>query len=159
MKKTVLAILMLALVATPCLAQEIEPDGLFSIEGTNWQALPISMRIFPFPWLLPTEFSIAFSGAKVYSSLYYHPGSSGELEHISNSFFVDLGIVSIVRYQISRRPHLTIPGYTEIGFGILQPIGIGMMIIYDKTDRFFFPSIVMVLLIKTYDNWTQLDVE
>jgi len=37
MKKTILVVLMVALVAIPCFAQEVETDGLFSIEGTLWE--------------------------------------------------------------------------------------------------------------------------
>ena len=38
MKKTIIAILMVVMVATPCFAQEVETDGLFSIDGTLWEA-------------------------------------------------------------------------------------------------------------------------
>ena len=37
MKKTILAVLMVLVIATPCFAEEVEPDGLFSIEGTRWR--------------------------------------------------------------------------------------------------------------------------
>ena len=37
MKRIILALLMVALVTTPCFAQEIEPDGLFSLDGTLWR--------------------------------------------------------------------------------------------------------------------------
>ena len=36
MKRTILVVLMSVVIVTPCFAQEIEPDGLFSIEGTRW---------------------------------------------------------------------------------------------------------------------------
>jgi hypothetical protein len=36
MKKTVLVVLMSLMFATPCLAENVKPDGLFSIEGTLW---------------------------------------------------------------------------------------------------------------------------
>jgi hypothetical protein len=41
MKKTILAVLMAVLIATPCFAQEIETDGLFSIMGTEWRRIGI----------------------------------------------------------------------------------------------------------------------
>ena len=41
MKKTILAVLMVVMIATPCFAQEVEPDGLFSIEGTKWRVCTI----------------------------------------------------------------------------------------------------------------------
>jgi hypothetical protein len=36
MRKTILALLRAVLVATPCFAQEVETDGLFSLNGTRW---------------------------------------------------------------------------------------------------------------------------
>ena len=36
MKKTILVVLMAVMLTTPCLAQEIETDGIFSLEGTRW---------------------------------------------------------------------------------------------------------------------------
>jgi len=44
MKRTILVVLMVLMVATPCFAQEGE-----SIEGTIWEVLPIGLRIFPTP--------------------------------------------------------------------------------------------------------------
>ena len=44
MKRKILVVLMAVMVATPCLAQEVEPDGLFSIEGTAWQVCRIGIR-------------------------------------------------------------------------------------------------------------------
>ena len=37
MKKTILAVLMVVLVATPCFAQEVESDEILTLEGTFWQ--------------------------------------------------------------------------------------------------------------------------
>jgi hypothetical protein len=37
MKRTILALLMVALIATHCLAQEVETEGIFSLHGTLWQ--------------------------------------------------------------------------------------------------------------------------
>ena len=37
MKKTILAVLKMLMGATPCFAQEVEPDGLFSISETPWE--------------------------------------------------------------------------------------------------------------------------
>ena len=36
MKKMTLVVLLLVMIATPCLVREVGPDGLFSIEGTKW---------------------------------------------------------------------------------------------------------------------------
>ena len=45
MKRTILAVLMVVMVSTPCLAQEIETDGLFSIEGTLWDVCDITIQL------------------------------------------------------------------------------------------------------------------
>lgn len=51
MKKTILVVLMAATIGTPCLA-EIEPEGIFSIEETQWKMLPIIMMLLPFPFII-----------------------------------------------------------------------------------------------------------
>jgi len=67
MKRITLAMLLTVMVATPCLAQQVETDGLFSIDGTKWHALPIGMLIFPIPWFFQIdEFSIGFDDGRVY---------------------------------------------------------------------------------------------
>ena len=43
MKKSILVMLLVVIVATPCLAQEIEPDGLFSIAGTEWRRIGVKI--------------------------------------------------------------------------------------------------------------------
>jgi len=42
MKKTILALAIIAMVSTPCMA-EVEPDSLFSIEGTLWGSCLIAV--------------------------------------------------------------------------------------------------------------------
>jgi hypothetical protein len=36
MKKIILAVLMVLIIITPCLAENVKPDGMYSIEGTLW---------------------------------------------------------------------------------------------------------------------------
>ena len=45
MKKAILVILMAVMTATPCLAQEIEPKGMFSLEETLWNVCRIGITI------------------------------------------------------------------------------------------------------------------
>ena len=86
MKRTILVVLMIVLVATPCLAQEVETDGLFSLHGTVWEALPIGVQIFPFPFVWPTDdLQFGFYGGKVYPDL--SPDDS--------SFYIDMPLFSI----------------------------------------------------------------
>ena len=55
MKKLLLSVLMVVIVATPCLA-EVEPESLFSIDNTLWLIFPSE-----------TESYFGFSGGKVYT--------------------------------------------------------------------------------------------
>ena len=77
MKKTILVVLMAVMVATPCFAQEVKPEGIFSIEGTLWQSLPTGVQLLPFPSLVPIDWVFGFYGGEV-----YHDGS--------NSFYIDM---------------------------------------------------------------------
>jgi len=36
MKRTILVMLMVVIIVTPCFAQEIGPEGIFSLHGTKW---------------------------------------------------------------------------------------------------------------------------
>jgi len=125
------------MVATPCFAQEVEPDGLFSIEGTEWQAL-IGMQIFPLPWIWEAR------------GLYFHFYGGEVSPGMNESFYIDMLVCSIFW------------GYDRMGagggsdkwyYGILQPGGIG--IVFERTSRIHptTPIINTALLIKTQDNW------
>ena len=140
MKKTILVVLMGVMVFTYCIAQEIEPDGLFSIDNTRWD-VSFSVQISPFPSLdYDDQYYVGFSGGKVY------PADSADW-----SFYVDLGIASIFMYR--RKPY----GYWVAGrivFGMMQPFGIGVMIEITQPIVPYFPIIAIVFLTKTDDNWT-----
>jgi len=90
MKKTILVVLMAVMVATPCLAQDIEPEGIFSIEGTAWGVL----ILFPLP-LPPMGNMYAFYNHKVY---FYRAGSPSVpnpgWNMYQSSFFVDMFVAS-----------------------------------------------------------------
>jgi len=156
MKKTILVLLIAVMTATPCLAQEIHPDGIFSIEGTLWESLPIGLYIFPYPWLTSdVECRVGFYGGGVYlcSSPCSYLGSS------PSSFYVDILGCSV--FYIEGGVHSSL-GQLPSYFGIFQPIGIGMVVksaFRDGPPDLFpyipnlFPSISIALLIKTEDNW------
>ena len=48
MKRTILVVLMVFVVVTPCFAQEVEPEGMLSLHGTVWQVEP-TWTILPYP--------------------------------------------------------------------------------------------------------------
>lgn len=151
MKKSILVILMLVMTATPCLAQEIEPEGMFSLDGTRWRGLAIAF--FPFPpfVIVGTEY-IGFYNGKVYGYRsygdYYFP--------IEESSYIDLPMVSIA-YSIEGIPSEA----GSISLAIMQPIGIGVMTSIDIMN-FYPPKIpffTIGIMFKADDNWTPPEVE
>jgi hypothetical protein len=117
MKKTILALLMVALVATPCFAQEVETDGIFTIEETRWGFCEISVATV-FPWVLPSCGSMGF-----YQGTVYLCTMGGEnCQTLSDSYsYIDLLVVSIVTdINYSSRHNW------DIYLAIMQPIGLGM---------------------------------
>ena len=141
MKKTVLVLLMTVMVATPCFAQEVEPERPFSIEGTVWKALPIGLQIFPVPGIWNTDdLQFGFYGSTVY------PG----LEPDEDSFCINMLMFSIFS---TCTPSITtqqggVGVYSTNYYGILQPIGIGMVVRVHES-YYPFPDISIALLIKT----------
>jgi len=68
MKKIVLLVLIAVMIATPCFAQEVEPEGIFSLHRTEWQALPTGVKLLPFPPSLEPLYESVFNfyGGQVY---------------------------------------------------------------------------------------------
>jgi hypothetical protein len=146
---------MVAFLSTPCFAQGVATDGIFSIEGTCWLALPIiNMVIFPIVWFNPAPIgisSICFSGGEVFFfSEWYNFNTT-------KAFYLDMLVASIFTYQSETG------GWVQdqtFGFGIIQPLGIGMMIMFtDANLREPFLATYVFLLVKTDDNWIPPDVE
>jgi len=137
MRKTTLAVLimlMAALVATPCFAQEIEPEGLFSLNRTLW-------------WL------VAFGGGNlvhygfydggVYIQEFGYPGIN-RCTLLENSSYLDLLVVSFFKVD-----------YSESGavYGIMSPLGVGVMFsVYNEED--VSPAVNTAMLIKISYNWS-----
>jgi hypothetical protein len=151
MKRTILAVMMAVMIATPCFSQEIEPDGLFSIEGTLWKALPIGVQIFPLPGIWDTEdLQFGFFGGEVYP----------DLEPDDSSFYIDMlafSIFSTTGCWISTNQGGT-GGFPTNYYGILQPSGIGMVVEVFES-YYLFPDISIALLIKADDKWSPPGVE
>jgi len=136
MKKTVLVMIMLVMVSTPCFAQEGE-----SIEGTIWEVLPIGLRIFPTPGIwIAGDLEFGFYDGKVYQNRSLIENSSYE----DKQGFI---VFSTTNSPISTQAigDVVEPAY----FGILQPTGMG--IVFVGNISIFPPGlfIKMGLLIKT----------
>ena len=143
MKKTILAVLMVVIVSTPCFAQEGE-----SIEGTIWEVLPIGLRIFPTPGIwIPGDLEFGFYDGKVYQNL----------TPIENSSYEDKQ--GFIVFSTANSPVSTqaIGNVIEpLYFGIVQPTGMGIVVegnislippglfikmgLLIKTDRRFAPG-------------------
>ena len=143
MRKTILGILIVLLVTTPCLAQEIEPDGLFSLHGTRWAGCGISFYTFP-PFVYLPCLYMGFYEGEVYSLS-------------NNASYVDLLVVSLV-YDIE----FAIDEGWQIFLGIMQPIGIGVFTVLGYTPHASLgPGIedppallyVMGIMFNVEDNW------
>ena len=83
MKRTILAISMAIVIATPCFAQEIESDGLFSIEGTEWMRIGVAIQILEPPFI----------------SLYHDTVRFTDLSGIIYQDFLVFSVVSEMRYS------------------------------------------------------------
>lgn len=134
---------------TPCLAEETGTDSLWSIGGTQWQTLPLGVQLFPYPWLVPYDMPFGFYGGEVYPYL----------ESVSKSFYMDLIVMSIFGTGYALSPP---PGEvsTSSYFGIVQPIGIGIVVVTSYQCCLLpLPSIGVALIVKTSDAWMPTAVE
>lgn len=134
MRKLISAVLVAAMVSTPCLAQtQVEPDSTISIEGTLWQCTVL------WPPLQSSDRYLGFYGGKVYTS---SSEGSTDFHRWDGSFYVDLVVTSI--YSITDKE----TGVTAIELGSMSPLlGIGSSTIF-STIIFLF-----VLSVKVNDDW------
>lgn len=157
MKRTALVIIVAVMIATPCFAQEVEPEGIISLHGTAWKVL-VESCIFPFPGIGrigDEEPDLGFYNDKLYRIQEY-----GVSYIENNSIYIDMIAFSIFtsnppfRRNSSITTHLT-AGVPSYDFGILLPIGIGMRITWACTwyRHPLLPFIDIELLSKTEDNW------
>ena len=113
MKKTILLVILAVIVATPCLAQEIEPDGLFSIEGTEWRCIGLAF-LNKAPFIMPIDYTTSFSAYDHYDFLL---------------FSFALGLIQVDRFA-GRGPMILQP---TIGVGVftsvlVRSLGVGFAI-------------------------------
>ena len=131
MKKLVLVILIAIITAIPCLAQEIEPEGIFSIEGTLWLGLE-----FFHPLSGPLQ--ISFFEGDVYLDNGFFP----------SAFYFDTPLFSYFFASVRDE------SFSAYIFGVLFPLwkyGYGLEW---GTFEIFSP----VLFRMASDNWTPPEV-
>jgi hypothetical protein len=110
--------LLAVMVVTPCFAQEVETDGLFSIDGTLWNIFRIEISITEKkPYLSLPEFhsnKIGFYQNKVYTC------NENWCSHDQHMAYIDTPVVSIAYY---------VPPNPFIGYScVMQPVGVGVVI-------------------------------
>ena len=154
MKKAILIVLMVVMVATPCLA-EVEPEGIFSIEGTLWRVCGIVFATVP-PFIGGScDLIIGFYQGTVYSCDEY----GGRCHPYPDYAYIDLLLVSIV-YNIFF-------GKSGVGYDlhILQPSGFGVFAsfgCFSGSDYPYHPpfcAFATGIMFKINDNWTPPEVE
>ena len=148
MKKSILVILIAVMITTPCLAQEIEPEGIFSTEGTLWQR---SVIVTLPPDIPQTHDEIGFYQGTVYICF---GDTNYECRNIYPYIIIDSPVVSIAFFFGTGGPTF----YTSLL--IMQPIGFGLS--FDIIGIITPPMIVSVrigIMFKVDDNWVPPDVE
>ena len=124
MKRTILVVLIAVMFATPCLAQEIEPEGMFSIEGTRWDnncqiGFGIVCGVSPFICLPQVGWRCDYDDWAFYEGDVYR--CTDDHCYIDSNFsYIDTPLVSICSHIETS----FFEGHYE--FAILQPSGFGV---------------------------------
>lgn len=116
MKKTISAVLIVALVVTPCLALEVESDKIFSLHGTAWENTAIISIVFPDPPFNVNEsFDLGFYGGKVYVRSFRGWSAPNPF-----SCYIDLLVASfyVTWYGLSMSSGILLPNGKGISIGI-----------------------------------------
>ena len=154
MKRAILVVLTVALVITPCFAQEVETEGLFSLDGTLWRLYDVGYAIYPyFPFIIldlrffrSPMFYYGFSQGRGYSC-----GDLGEgLECASDTFAGPTCSPSIC---YDKDIIIDAEGFA-ISFDSYLPIGIGTFALAScsYTEWAFCQSYIGIF-IKVEDEW------
>ena len=166
MKKTIVVVLMIVGFATPCFAQEVEADGIFSIDGTLWNVFIVQIEIGVLngkPYFPPPEYdsnSMGFYQGTVHSC------NENECQLHNNMSYIDTPVVSIA-YSNS----ISYNNRDDDSLYVMQPsgIGIGVRTSWIFRERFMdsLPNPVSYqaavysigIMFKADDNWTPPEVE
>ena len=156
MRKTALIMLISAMLVSPCFAQQVDPDGIFSFEGTRWRSCGIEFgfnnNIFETPYILDvncSNLSSAYDDGNVYICEEEDNCSScSDCEYpepVKIIYDIDLD-----EWPRNWRLHL--------GREIMHPIGIGYyegVLAYriEAEEQFYF-SYIYAIYYKVQDGWT-----
>jgi hypothetical protein len=140
MKKLILSVLMVVMVATPCLAQEVEPAGIFSIRGTVWQAVTSNLILPITDTNSSPDRALSFYNGRVYNNI------DGL---ITPAFYLNMLGVSVYFIGYAQFPILYA---TEIGI-MFPAVGEGMSMMFGLTHG-ILPVLEITQFNKTADDWT-----
>ena len=145
MKKTILALLMVIMTATPCLAQEVETDGISSVEGTLWRLDVMSFYTRP-PFVQRyTDGSIGFYQDVVYFCDEYSGCRTREDITVIET---PLGTIGMMVFIIPLDVHIEMQIYLRNGFGVVIGFGVG---IHGIPSSYF----EIGNMFKVDDNWKE----
>ena len=152
MKKTILALLMAVMLATPCFAQDVEPEGMFSIEGTLWRLCHVTVSV-PYFYIGCYEWEMGFyQGYYSQTPIAAYTCDKGGIDCQEDPFLsvINLGVVSIL-WETS----LSNNNWTYF-LAILQPFGLGLYSRMRLRLGFSgFPTFYEIgIMFKVDDNWT-----
>jgi hypothetical protein len=118
-KKIILAVLLVVIVLTPCLAKEIEPDGLFSIEGTRWVSCWIGLSTSQ-PFIVKgCNSMLGFYQGTIYACV-EEDNCNPLPDHIFSYAYYDLLVFTILNMAIN-------PLYgDDSSVAIMLPCGLGV---------------------------------
>lgn len=145
MKKIVLIMLISVMLVSPCFAQEIKPDGIFSVEGTRWRSCEISASI-------ELGFDDNYSG--FYFSIGCPTDSYGFYQGEVYSCYADTGCFTLRSYSYIDTPLIS-TAYSssesdllDVDLFIMQPSGFGVHTRVEESFRvrFMWPD-------TSYESW------
>ena len=153
MKKTILAVLMVVLVATPCFAQEVEPDGLFSIEGTEWNVCRLGIQRIEGKWnpYPPECYTLKFANGSIEQCF-----EKNRCRFHAAWTYIDSPVLSIAytsNYGMTSRADNS-PLY------VMQPtVGMGITTTLGECEGGTTCYFLIGIMFKVEDHWTPPGVE
>ena len=147
MRKTILAVFVVVILTTPCLAQEIEPDGIFSLDGTLWKYSYREVVVDILP--SPSSYYIVRHGGKIwfYEGNVYKFHSKGL--YVTGTY-IDTPVLGI-SYEIKKEAE-----WMSFYLYVMQPTtGVGLIIRFSYVDTSYMTQLVLGLgtMIKIDNNW------
>ena len=151
MKRTLLALLMIVMITTPCFAQEIETEGLFSIEGTTWKCIGVAIQILEPPFISLYNETVIFEDRTVQTT----SGNIGILQYGYPPLdFLVLSVARAVLYEGAfRRDYATMVLQPTIGVGMFSSI-IREVDRYSRIDKRFIGFGFGFMFKVDDDDWT-----